>query len=87
MPAHQLEAIFIRIGLALLAGVLIGLVPLALRKAQYSPRLARRITFYAIAAGSTIAFAFYVWFLWNRFVPREPDTPPPLTYPMPPTGP
>ncbi len=87
MPAHQLQELFIRIGLALLAGILIAIVPIALRKGRFEPRVPRRITCYAVATLALVGFFVYGWFLWDRYVPREPDVPPPLTYPTPPAGP
>ena len=87
MPAHQLQELLIRIGLALGAGILIGIVPIAYRKARWAPHLARRIIFYAISLLAFIAFCFYGWFLWNRFVPRAPEAPAPISYPAPPARP
>lgn len=87
MPSYQLEAILTRIGLALIAGVLIGTVPIARRLARYEPRIAKRVIFNLISLAALAAFCVYAWHLWNRYVPREPNVPAPLIYPASPTGP
>jgi hypothetical protein len=87
MPAHQLEAIFIRIGLALAAGILAGIVPIAIRKARFEPHLGKRISLYFLAAAALIGFAAYGVFLIDRYVPKTDDAPAPITYPTPPPGP
>jgi hypothetical protein len=90
MPTYQLEEIFTRIGLALAAGVLIGTVPIARRMARYEPRMPKRIFFNLLSLASLIGFCFYAVYLWNRFVPREPEAPAPVEYPAspaPPAGP
>ncbi|NLG33989.1 MAG: hypothetical protein GX548_01405 [Lentisphaerae bacterium] len=76
-----------RIGLALGAGVLIFIVPLAYRKGRWAPHRISRVVYFVISAGSLIAFLFYASYLWNRFVPREPEAPAPLAYPAPPPSP
>jgi hypothetical protein len=84
MPAYQIEEILIRIGLALLAGVLIGVVPIAYRKGRFAPHAGQRIFLFILAAASLIGFCFYVAYLWKRFVPRESAAPAPISYPVPP---
>ncbi len=87
MPTYQLQAFFLRIGLALAAGVLIAIVPVAQRRARYEPHLAKRISLHLLALVALIAFGFYVVYLWNRFVPQEPETPAPVEYPAAPALP
>ena len=86
MPAFQLEETLFRIGLALVAGVLICIVPLAYRKTRYEASRLKRILYYLVTLATLAAFCGYVWFLWNRFVPREAPAPAPapvVVYPPP----
>ena len=87
MPTYQLHALFLRLGLALAAGFLIALVPIFFRKARWEPHLPKRIIFSALAVISLVGFCIYAWHLWNRYVPREPVSPAPVTYPAPPVVP
>lgn len=87
MPTYQFHAILLRIGLALSAGVLIAIVPVAYRKTRYEPSISRRIFFYVLALIALVAFGFYGSYLWNRFVPREPAAPAPVDYPAVPAAP
>ena len=87
MPAYQLQAIFLRIGLALAAGLLIAIVPVALRKTRYEPSTAKRVFFYLLALASLAGFCAYAVYLWNHFVPPEPEAPAPITYPAEPLPP
>ena len=87
IPSYQLEAIFLRIGLALVAGVLIGTVPIARRLARYEPRLVKRILLNLLSLAALAGFCVYAWYLWDRYVPREPEAPAPVAYPAPPLAP
>ncbi len=87
MPTYQLEAIFIRIGLALAAGVLIAIPPIAWRLARFEPSIVKRIVCHVVALLALAGFFAYGWYLWDRFVPREPEEPAPVTYPAPPVTP
>lgn len=87
MPSYQLEAIFVRIGLALAAGVLIAIPPVALRRARYEPSIPKRIFFHLLALVSLVGFCFYANYLWGRFIPKEPETPAPVAYPAAPVAP
>lgn len=87
MPAYQLEEILTRIGMALLAGVLIAIVPIAYRSGRFAPHLGKRIFLMALAAVSFIGFCLYMAYLWNRFVPGEPEAPAPIAYPAAPVAP
>ncbi len=87
MPTYQLHALLTRIGLALAAGVLIAIVPVAWRKTRYEPSIPRRIFFYGLALAALVAFGFYASYLWRRFVPREPAAPAPVAYPAAPAAP
>jgi hypothetical protein len=81
MPTYQLEAILLRVGLALAAGVLIAIVPIAQRKARYEPSIVKRVFLHLLALASLVGFCFYAVYLWDRFVPREPEAPAPVAYP------
>jgi hypothetical protein len=82
MPAYQLQEIFLRIGLALGAGILIGAVPLAWRLGRFEPSRAKRITFQALAVLAFLCFCLYAWYLWQRFAPRAAPVPEPVAYPV-----
>lgn len=87
MPTYQLVAILTRIGLALAAGILVFIVPIALRKARFAPHLGKRIFLYVLACAALIGFCVYVFYLWARFIPREPEAPAPIAYPVSPAEP
>ena len=90
MPAFQLEAMLVRTGLALAAGVLIAIVPVALRKARYEPSRSKRVILQILAIIAFLGFCAYAWYLWVRYIPREPEVPAPVSYPISPgasTGP
>ena len=87
MPTYQFHALLTRIGLALAAGVLIAIVPVAWRKTRYEPSIPRRIFYYVLALAALVAFGFYVSYLWQRFVPRAPAAPAAVTYPAAPAAP
>ncbi len=82
MPAYQVLELLTRLGLALAAGILIAIIPVALRKARFEPHIGKRITLYVIGFVATVAFAVYGWFLWDRFVPREAEPEAPIIYPV-----
>ena len=87
MPSYQMEAIFLRIGLALAAGVLIAITPIALRRARYEPSIPKRIFFHLFALVALVGFCFYANYLWSRFIPKAPETPVPVAYPAAPVAP
>lgn len=87
MPSYQMEAIFLRIGLALAAGVLIAIPPIALRRARYEPSIPKRIFFHLFALVALVGFCFYANYLWSRFIPKAPETPVPVAYPAAPVAP
>ncbi len=87
MPSYQLHALLLRLGLALGAGLLIALVPIFFRKARWEAHLPRRIVFSVLTLVSLVGFCVYAWHLWNRFVPREPAPPDPISFPAPPSVP
>lgn len=87
MPTYQFHAILTRIGLALAAGVLIAIVPVAWRKTRYEPSIPRRVLFYIVALAALVGFGFYASYLWQRFAPREPAAPAAVTYPAVPAAP
>lgn len=75
MPTYQILEVLTRIGLALGAGVLIALVPIAHRRTRYEPSIAKRIFYHLLTLVALVAFCFYAYYLWNRFIPREPTAP------------
>ena len=85
MPTYQFHALLTRIGLALAAGVLIAIVPVAWRKTRYEPSIPRRIFFYVLALVALVAFGFYASYLWQRFAPADFTFPgmPPATFSRP----
>ena len=87
MPTYQVIDILTRIGLALAAGVIIAIVPIAWHKGHFQPRRSKRIVWYLLALIALLGFFGYGWFLWNKFFPHEPATPPPVEYPVTPTRP
>lgn len=80
IPSYQLEAILLRLGLALGAGIIICIVPLVYRKTYFEISRTKRVLYYLIAVAALLAFGVYVWFLWDHFVPHSepPLTPPPF---------
>ncbi len=84
IPSYQLEEFLVRLGLALGAGVIIFIVPLAYRKTRYEASRAKRVLFTLVALAAFAGFCAYVWLLWDRFVPRkpEPPAPAPVVYPV-----
>jgi hypothetical protein len=87
MPAFQLEAMLLRIGLALGAGVLIAIVPIAQRKARYEPSRSKRVILHILALIAFLGFCAYAWYLWDRYIPRAPEAPAPVSYPVSPAAP
>lgn len=87
IPTHQLEAIFTRIGLALAAGVIIAIPPIAWRCARFEPSIIKRVVCHILALLALIGFGFYGYFLWNHFVPKKPVLPESISYPVAPITP
>lgn len=87
MPAYQLHEMLTRIGLALGAGVLIAITPIAYRRTRFEPSRIKRVIYYMVSLAALVGFGFYVRFLWNTFVPHEPETPAAITYPAAPGAP
>ena len=87
MPTHDIQAMLMRIGLALAAGFFIACVPIAIRKGRFAPHTGRRVAAFSFAALSFAAFLAMGWHLWTRHVPRSPEPPAPIAYPLPPSNP
>jgi len=71
----QLADILIRLGWAFLCGLCCFMVPLLFRRAAYASTRLRRVLFALFAllfAGAAVGLGFY---LWNRYVPKEPEPP------------
>ena len=87
MPTFQLVEILTRIGLALAAGILVFIVPIALRKARFEPHVGRRVFLYGLAIVALVGFCVYVFYLWARFIPHADEAPAPIAYPVSPAEP
>lgn len=87
MPPHILQALLTRIGLALIAGILAAIVPIALRKARFEPHVGKRVFLYLLAVFSLIGFGLYGWYLVSRHLPEAEPAPEPIEYPATPPGP
>jgi hypothetical protein len=87
MPTHLLHALLIRVGLALVAGVLAAIVPIALRRARFEARMGKRVFLYLIAVLALLGFGFFGWYLVDQHVPKTETMPEPVVYPAMPTAP
>ncbi|NLB65777.1 MAG: hypothetical protein GX803_04840 [Lentisphaerae bacterium] len=87
MPAHILKDLLIRIGLALGAGVLISIVPVALRNGRYAPSTFRRVFLFTLAGAALIGFFIYSYFLVAPHFASSTHEPAPVVYPLPPAIP
>ena len=75
--------VLIRIGLALAAGVLIGLVPLELRRMRFASRVPWKIVHGLVAALALAGFLFYGHWLVKKYRPHWlEETPPAAEYPV-----
>ena len=86
MDPH-LQTIFINLGWAVLAGILILMVPLAYRKAKYAENSTRRIIAVIVMLIFLAAFCGLSFWLWQTRIPAsDPDAagePAPVVEPVP----
>lgn len=87
MPTHLLHALLIRVGLALVAGVLAAMVPIALRRARFEARIGKRIVLYLLAVLALTGFGLFGWYLVDQHVPKTETAPEAVAYPAMPTAP
>lgn len=87
MPTYALYALLTRIGLALVAGILAALVPLALRKARFEARVGKRVVLYLLAVLALIGFGLFGWYLVDQHLVKTETTPEPVSYPAIPPAP
>ncbi len=81
MDRHLLN-IFITIGWALLAGVLIFMVPLCYRKAKYAENTTQRIVNVVSMLVFLAAFCILAWWLWDTKVPKSDPKDAPAAEPV-----
>ncbi len=82
-PNYPVLEILVRLGIALGLGLLIFIVPIALRNARFAPTTLRRIVHGLVALLAATGFAFGVWYMIGHFIPKSPDEPQkaPIEYP------
>lgn len=66
----------VRIGYALVAGVLIAMIPFSLNRAVQSLQPRKRWKWAAVMLVFMILFGLYVTYLWQHMVPVAPSPPP-----------
>ena len=71
-----------KINVASKVDLLIGVVPIAHRLTRYEPSIFKRVVFHVVSLLALIGFCAFAWFLWERYIPREPAVPAPLSYPV-----
>ena len=74
--------IFITIGWALLAGILIFMVPLCYRKAKYAENTTQRVINVVSMVVFLAAFCILAWWLWDTKVPKSEKPNAPATDPV-----
>lgn len=82
-PVYPVLEILVRLGIALGLGLLIFIVPIALKNARFSPTTGRRILHIVVALVAAAAFAFGVHYMFQHWIPSSPDDqrPAPVEYP------
>ena len=82
-PNYPILEILVRLGIALGLGLLIFIVPIALKNARYAPNTLRRILHVLLALVAATGFGFGVWYMIEHFIPKSPDAPQkaPVEYP------
>lgn len=82
MTTKMILEVLTRIGLALVAGVLIGIVPLELRRLRFATRIPWKIVHGLVAAVALAAFVFYGQWLVKKYLPAwTEDAPQTAEYP------
>lgn len=87
-PNYPVLEVLVRLGIALGLGLLIFIVPIALKNARYSPTTGRRILHTIVALVAAAGFAFGVHYMFQHWIPESPDEPQkaPMEYPSAPVN-
>ena len=87
-PNYPILDILVRLGIALGLGILIFIVPIALKNARFAPTTFRRVMHIVLARVAAAGFAFGVHAMFKYFVPGSPDEPQqaPMEYPSAPVN-
>lgn len=83
-PNYPILEILARLGIALGLGLLIFIVPIALKNARFAPTTLRRILHVVLALAAATGFGFGVHYMVNHLIPASPDDgarPAPIEYP------
>jgi protein-S-isoprenylcysteine O-methyltransferase Ste14 len=82
-PNYPILEILVRLGIALGLGLLVFIVPIAIRNARFAPTTLRRILHILAAILAAAGFVFGVRYMLDHFVPKSPDAPQkaPVEYP------
>lgn len=83
-PNYPILEILSRLGIALGLGILIFIVPIALKNARFAPTTTRRILHFLLALVAATAFSFGVHYMIHHLIPASPDgepRPAPVEYP------
>lgn len=83
-PNYPILEILTRLGIALGLGILIFIVPIALKNARFAPTTTRRILHFLLALVAATAFGFGVHYMIHHLIPASPDgepRPAPVEYP------
>ena len=87
-PNYPVLEILVRLGIALGLGILIFIVPIALKNARYAPNTFRRVLHILLALVAAAGFVFGGHAMFKYFVPASPDEPrqAPMEYPSAPVN-
>ena len=82
-PNYPILEILVRLGIALGLGLLVFIVPIALRNARFAMSPLRRVLHILVALLAATAFGFGLWYMIEHFIPKSPDAPrkAPIEYP------
>ena len=83
-PNYPVLEILARLGIALGLGILIFIVPIAIKNARFAPTTLRRILHSLLALVAATGFGFGVYYMINHLIPASPDEDPhpaPVEYP------
>ena len=83
-PNYPILEILARLGIALGLGLLVFIVPIALKNARFAPTTLRRILHIVLALAAATGFGFGVYYMVNNLIPASPDDgarPAPIEYP------
>ena len=82
-PNYPILEILVRLGIALGLGILVFIVPIAIRNARFAPTTLRRVLHVLLALVAAGGFAFGVYYMFQHWIPASPDDerPAPVEYP------